>query len=313
MQTYQLDLSPWTVTVTGWVEVKHNSSASAHPTIEDIERSMEHESDIDPCDSGDHYHCDMPSEVGWKPDTQTISVKCCCGTFSRNQESEDTMNTALLERKTWFPVEDYTSDNTGPTPWVIKEGDPINGPIIGNYSDLGTAHYKCRLHNQHESLNYALNEVQAMYQSEIHFGLIGFWDGGIEWYLGIDYPGDTVVGETRGNEETVEEAIVALTNAARRRYPESAYASGRACDIALVADQRTTEDLSYELHQAIGPFELYFDTTDPDPYAPRWTLTPKDPASLGLDEGVDAMGGYSATEVLRDALSASTPQSKDRR
>lgn len=214
-------------------------------------------------------------------------------------------------KTTWYPVEDYTSDNTGVTPWVIKEDDPINGRIVGNYKDLGTAFYYCRLHNEHESLNYALNEVQAMYQSEIHFGLIGFWDGGIEWYLGSGYPGDyhdyTVAGETRGNEETVEEALVALTNAARRHYPESTFALGRACDIALVSDQRTVEDLSYELHQAIGPFDLAFDATDSDPYEPRWTLTPKDPGSLHLDEGVDAMGGYSAAEVLREALDRTTP------
>jgi len=203
-------------------------------------------------------------------------------------------------KPTWYPVE--APDNGGPTDFVIMEGDPINGRRVGNYADLGAAVYYCRLHNDHESLNYALNEIQAMYQSEIHFGLVGFWDGGIEWYLGVDLE----TADERGNKPTVEEAIVELTNAARRRYPTSTYARGRASDISLVEDQRTVEDLSYELHAAIGPFDLSFDTTDPDPYEPRWTLTPKDPAALNLDEGVDAMG-YTASEVLREALDRTAP------
>lgn len=206
-----------------------------------------------------------------------------------------------MNKHIWCPVEDYTGANTGPTPWVIKEDDPINGRIIGNYVDLGTAHYYCRLHNQHESGNYALNELQAMYQSEIHFGLVGFWDGGIEWYLGLDLADASPALGTWGNEETVEEAIVALTNAARKRYPQSVFASGRASDISLVVDQRTVEDLSYELHQAIGPFDLTFDAMDRDPNGPRWTLTPADPDQLDLASGA-ALGGYSAGEVLRDAL-----------
>ena len=113
--------------------------------------------------------------------------------------------------------------------FVVRSGNPVDGPIVARYRDLGTAFYHARLHNDHGSTHYALNEVQAMFQSEIHFALIGFWDGGIEWYLGssLEWASD------RGNAPTVEEAIVNMTNAARRRYPESTFGRERPSDIVL--------------------------------------------------------------------------------
>lgn len=198
-------------------------------------------------------------------------------------------------KKPWFPV--YAPDNGGVTDNVIMEGDPINGDLIGYYRSMGDAHYYSRLHNEHVSSDLVLQEVQSMYQSEIHFFLNGFWDAGIEWYLGpmgfkdLD---EYESGVNRGCAETVEEALVEMVNAARRQYPESTFARGKPSDIHLEQDQRTVEDLSRELGEIVGDFDLEFRPPQSHPYEPSWTIRPVD--------RVGGITGYTVIGVLRSAL-----------
>lgn len=194
-------------------------------------------------------------------------------------------------KKPWYAV--HAPDSGRITDFAILEGDPITGTFVACYGDLGTAHYYARLHNQHRSTSTALNEFDAMYASEISFVLVGMWDGGIDWHVGNGPSVDSMIDNAAasGNARSIEEALIDTTNAARRAYPQSTFASGRRSDVLLCADQRTVEDLSKELG-AKAPFSLHFDQSDPDPYATQWTV----------EIGDKAYGGYSAEEALKFAL-----------
>lgn len=202
-----------------------------------------------------------------------------------------TDNTA---KKTWYPV--HCPDNGGLTDNVIMEDNPITGRLVGHYQSMGNAHYHATLHNIHVSAHAVLREVDLMFQSEIHFGIVGHWDGGLEWYLGLELP---AVGEgVRGNEPTIELALAAVANAARRAYPESDFALAFASDVTVEPDQRTVEELSVELGALVGNFTLDLDTVTnwntPD-YMP-WTLT------FTAHGEERHFGGYTTVEVLRWAI-----------
>lgn len=138
-----------------------------------------------------------------------------------------------MDKKQWYPV--HSVDSGRITDFIVMAGDPINGEFVGCYADMGTAHYVSRIHNNHVSTNMALREVDLMFQSEIHFGIIGHWDGGIEWFLGWDYRTAT----TKGNEATMEVALAAMVNAARVAYPASVYASLFPSNITIDPDLTT--------------------------------------------------------------------------
>lgn len=66
----------------------------------------------------------------------------------------------------------------------------------------------------------AVNELQALYDSEINFVISTLWDGGFDWKLGDDLNGF----KESGCGDTVLEAIEDLMAAARKHYPNSQYA-----------------------------------------------------------------------------------------
>lgn len=138
-------------------------------------------------------------------------------------------------KKEWFPV--YAPDNGRVTDYVIMEGDPINGTFIGCYGDMGSANYHARLHNNFVSPVGLLNEIDAMFQSEIHFRITGFWDGGITWEVGA---------KAKGNEATIEEAMVAMVNAAKVEFPNSYFALTRQYEVPVSEDlyEKDFEELS---------------------------------------------------------------------
>lgn len=128
-------------------------------------------------------------------------------------------------KKEWFPV--YAPDNGRVTDYVIMEGDPINGTFIGCYGNMGSAHYHARLHNNFVSPIGLLNEIDAMFQSEIDFRITAAWDMGIDWDCGH---------QLQGNEPTIEEALVAVVNAAKKLYPNSDFAQSRCYEVPLSED-----------------------------------------------------------------------------
>jgi hypothetical protein len=66
-----------------------------------------------------------------------------------------------------------------------------------------------------------MDELQALYDSEINFTITTFWDAGFKWKLGDDMNGFDAEGEAM----TIKEAVEQLCEAARREYPESAFAT----------------------------------------------------------------------------------------
>jgi hypothetical protein len=137
-------------------------------------------------------------------------------------------------KKEWFPV--HVPDSGRVTDYVIMEGDPVNGTFIGCYGDMSAASYHARLHNNFVSPIGLLNEIDAMFQSEIDFRITA-WAGGIEWDCGH---------QLQGNEPTIEEALVAVVNAAKKLYPKSHFALTRPYEVPLSEDlyEMEFEDLS---------------------------------------------------------------------
>jgi len=62
--------------------------------------------------------------------------------------------------------------------------------------------------------------LQELYDSEINFQISTFWDSGFDWKLGDNLNG-FVDG---GNEDSFNEAIESLVNAAVRHFPKSKFA-----------------------------------------------------------------------------------------
>lgn len=62
-----------------------------------------------------------------------------------------------------------------------------------------------------------LDKLQKLYDSEINCKIEWFWDTGVEWYLGDEMNG----WKKDGRVDTVTEAIDALWNAAKEKYPNA--------------------------------------------------------------------------------------------
>lgn len=82
----------------------------------------------------------------------------------------------------------------------------------------------------------AIQRAQAMFDSEIHFMLFGFWDGGVGWYLGGSPDPTNFVREAIdrggfGNEPTIEAALAQMANRARVAYPQSDFARRYPADL----------------------------------------------------------------------------------
>lgn len=69
----------------------------------------------------------------------------------------------------------------------------------------------------------AMDTLQALYESEINFAVLTFWDCGVCWKLG-----DAVSGyKAEGRAASMAEAADALAIAACRHFPESTFARRR--------------------------------------------------------------------------------------
>lgn len=66
-----------------------------------------------------------------------------------------------------------------------------------------------------------MDELQALYDSEINFTITTFWDAGFQWRLGDESNGFVAEGEAR----TMKEAVEELVAAARIKFPESDFAT----------------------------------------------------------------------------------------
>lgn len=66
-----------------------------------------------------------------------------------------------------------------------------------------------------------MHALQKLYDSEINFEISCFWDGGFDWKLGDHMNGYKVYG----NGDTFTDAVLDLCEAARKYYPESAFAT----------------------------------------------------------------------------------------
>lgn len=66
-----------------------------------------------------------------------------------------------------------------------------------------------------------MDELQALYDSEINFEISTFWDAGFKWKLGDESNGFEAEGEAR----TMREAVEELVSAARIKFPNSAFAT----------------------------------------------------------------------------------------
>jgi hypothetical protein len=65
-----------------------------------------------------------------------------------------------------------------------------------------------------------MDELQALYDSEINFSIAAFWDTGFQWKLGDAMNGFVAEGEA----PTMKEAIAELVSATRKQFPESHFA-----------------------------------------------------------------------------------------
>ncbi len=68
-----------------------------------------------------------------------------------------------------------------------------------------------------------MNELQALYDSEINFSISTPWDAGFSWKLGDEANGYAATG----NAPTLREAVDALVAAATREFPRSRFAGER--------------------------------------------------------------------------------------
>ena len=101
-----------------------------------------------------------------------------------------------------------------------------------------------------------VDQSQAMYDSEIDFLLVGFWDGGIDWYLGNAPSADGQIVSAKaahtdekprvGNSKTIEGALADMAAAAKLSWPDSEYARG---GVALSPDR--DEPLSPDRDEAV--------------------------------------------------------------
>lgn len=173
----------------------------------------------------------------------------------------------------------------------VYEGDKL----IGNYASPESAQYVARLHNNHQSGNFVLCQIDEMLQSEIDFAIEGsIWHGGITWQLGRA----NVPSPEHGNAPTIEEALIALRNTARRHFPESLFSQRNGFDLKLQTDQRTAEDVAYELGK-LGEFTTHFDPTDTaGPDAAPWTV----------EVNGKKFGGITLIEAMKFAIEYNTGQ-----
>lgn len=65
-----------------------------------------------------------------------------------------------------------------------------------------------------------MQELQALYDSEINFSISTFWDGGFTWKLGDELNGFVAEGEAR----TFQAAVCELVKAALKHFPLSGFA-----------------------------------------------------------------------------------------
>jgi hypothetical protein len=68
-----------------------------------------------------------------------------------------------------------------------------------------------------------MDELQALYDSEINFTISTFWDAGFRWKLGDDMKGFVAEGQTK----TMEQAVAKLVAAALREFPDSIFGRKR--------------------------------------------------------------------------------------
>jgi len=162
---------------------------------------------------------------------------------------------------------------------------------LGGSRNRQVADRRRHLHNNHISGHPVLREVDIMFQNEIHYGISATWDGGIEWYLGTSLE----TCDERGNENTLEEALAAMANMARKVYPESTYARYFMGDVSVDPDQRGTDEVASLLADKVGSFALSFSSEENyvHPEDAPWILT------FGPDR---AIAGGTADELLRHAL-----------
>lgn len=168
-------------------------------------------------------------------------------------------------------------DNTTKAHWTAQGSTVVDdtGEPISICSHPGVAHYQARLHNNHVSGHPILREVDRMFQSEIHFGISACWDGGIDWFLGLNMTETQIEQLTSphqliGNAATIEEALADLVNAARKAYPESTFAQLYQSDATVDPDQRGVEELVAAL-SVYGTVTTRYEPKDIDPWAP-WTV-----------------------------------------
>ena len=65
-----------------------------------------------------------------------------------------------------------------------------------------------------------MDDLQALYDSEINFTISTFWDAGFRWKLGDNLDGFVAEGEAK----TLQQATAEIVAAARREFPYSAFA-----------------------------------------------------------------------------------------
>ncbi len=131
---------------------------------------------------------------------------------------------------------------TDQSTWHVEGNQVFEGDqLIADYESPGSASYAARLHNNHQSTNAVLSQIDEMFQSEINFTVKGFWDGGISWSLDGDAGYDAEAAERglQGVAPTIEEALVALRNGARRNFPRSLFAQRNGFDLELQTAQGT--------------------------------------------------------------------------
>ena len=64
-----------------------------------------------------------------------------------------------------------------------------------------------------------MDQLQALYDSEINFQISAFYDDGFTWKLGDESNGIKAQGKAR----TIKIAVLDLVNAALRAYPDSEF------------------------------------------------------------------------------------------
>ena len=70
-----------------------------------------------------------------------------------------------------------------------------------------------------------VEQLQALYDSEINWRIDTFWDSGFRWHLGL---GDNVGApwDAEGEEDSLDAAISQLVAAAIEHFPDSEFTRG---------------------------------------------------------------------------------------